>query len=109
MAGLELWGEIVYDKEWPPPRKPDVEGTAKQGQGRRISVSNHLRLNLALVRKPGTRGCRKRLLTKEPSSEVSKYQGAEAAEQSQRMTFQIARGWRPERNETEGEVEVGAP
>lgn len=44
------------------PWKPKVEGTAKQGQGRGISVSNHLRLNLALVRKPQTRGCGKLLL-----------------------------------------------
>lgn len=49
------------------PWKPSVEGAAEQGQGRRRAVSNHLRLNVASVRKPQRRGCGKLLLTKEPS------------------------------------------
>lgn len=47
-----------------------MKGTAKEGQGRRVSVTNHLRLCLALVRKLQNKGCGKLLVKKQISSEV---------------------------------------
>lgn len=32
-GGLELWGQIMYDKEWPPPLEAQRGGRCQAGPG----------------------------------------------------------------------------
>lgn len=62
LATLECGDKQFTMRSSPHRWKPNVKGTADQGQGRRIPVTKHLRQNLALVRKPQNRGYGKLLI-----------------------------------------------